>query len=154
MIECSTQQVIQVVNPCNASTDWQNNPGSCRLRIKNYNAAAWAGACPACIVSGLPDWKGEFSVFYPGFAGTSEIYSPAAGLSIGGKAMCANPHVTSNFGVLGGFWVFQLCCDNGGGGLLVWGGQGPAAASAPLGIYNFVIGCLGFPTLEIEAFTP
>ena len=100
MIECSTQQVIQVVNPCNASTDWQNNPGSCRLRIKNYNAAAWAGACPACIVSGLPDWKGEFSVFYPGFAGTSEIYSPAAGLSIGGKVMCANPHVTSNFGVL------------------------------------------------------
>lgn len=143
-----------VVQPCGTATDWQNNPGNCRLRIKNYNPADFAGACPACGASAATDWNGEFSVFYPGFAGTSEIYSPAAGLSIGGKALAPNPHISSNFGVLGGVWQFQVACDNGGGGLVVWSGLGPVATGPPMGIYTRGSGCLAVPpTFEIEAYS-
>lgn len=156
MNTCTANQTIAVNDTaCNllTSIQWQTAPGTCRLRIKNYNPANFAGACPACIASGLPDWNGEFAQFCN--LAASEKYAPAAGKSIGGKAMAPNPCVTSNFGILAGFWVFQVSCDNGGGGLVVWSGQGPAAAAGPIGTYVFAVGCLAGPaTLDIEGFTP
>jgi hypothetical protein len=140
------------VHGCDATTDWVSNPGNCRLRIKNYNPLDFLGACPACVASVLPDWAGEFNQFCN--LALSEKYSPGAGLSIGGKAMAPNPCVASNFGILAGFWVFQVACDNGGGGLVVWSGTGPAAAAGPIGIYTFAAGCLAGPaTLEIEGYS-
>ena len=154
-ISCAFEQSIVVTDNCAVLTaaQWQTAPGSCRLRIKNYNAADFAGGCPACAASGLPDWNGEFTQFCN--LAPSELYSPGAGVSIGGKAFHPLLCVASNFGVLAGFWTFQVACDNGGGGLVVWGGTGPASAAGPIGTYAKGSGCLVGPaTLTIEAFTP
>lgn len=154
MNTCTQQESIVVSNPiCDNTVDWQNNPGTCRLRIKNFNPANFAGACPACIASGLPDWKGEFAQFCN--LAASEKYAPAAGVSIGGKAFKTPLCIVNNFGVLAGFWVFQLFCDDGGVGAAVWFGTGPATAAGPIGTYTKTGGCLAGPaTLDIEGFTP
>lgn len=155
MISCNVQSSLQVQDTaCSllTSAQWQTAPGNCRLRIKNYNPAQFLGACPACAASGLPDWQGQFAQFCN--LAASELYSPGPGVSIGGKAFQAPVCVSSNFGVLAGQWVFQVACDNGGGGLVVWSGFGPATAAGPLGTYNFAVGCLGAPaTLVIEAYS-
>lgn len=153
MITCTFSENIVIANPlCDNTVDWINNPGNCRLRIKNYNPANFAGACPACIASGLPDWNGEFSQFCN--LAASEKYSPSAAKSVGGKAFAPPICVTSNFGTLAGHWVFQVACDNGGGGLVVWAGQGPLTAAGPIGTYAFGVGCLGGPaTLDIEGYS-
>lgn len=153
-IACQKNYSIVIAGPCGSltSTDWQTNPGNCRLRIKNYNPADFAGACGGCLVSGLPDWNGEFAQFCN--LAPSEKYAPAAGKSIGGKAMAPNPCVSSNFGILAGHWVFQVSCDNGGGGIVVWSGPGPLSTSVPIGTYTLTFGCLAGPaTLDIEAYT-
>lgn len=154
MNSCTVSQSI-VVNDtsCNllTSAQWQTAPGTCRLRIKNYNPANFTGGCGGCTPSALPDWNGEFAQFCN--LAPSELYSPAAGKSIGGVLMAAPVCVACNLGILAGFWVFQVACD--AGSQVIWGGTGPVAAAGPIGTYVKVAGCLAGPaTLDIEGFTP
>lgn len=154
MKTCYESDSIEVIDGCTllTSAQWQSTPGTCRLRIKNFNPADWAGQCAGCTASGLPAWDGTFSQFQ--FVAPFHYYNIGNGFSIGGKTPFGAANIFNDLGIIGGAWFFEIACDNGGGALQVWIGSGPLVANPPTGIYTRSGGCMLNATFEIEAYSP
>lgn len=140
---CSKTFALTVDAPtCGAGTDWDNNPGACRVRIKNFVVGSIPG-CPACPGGVGVEWDGTFPVFT-----APSTYTIAAGTVIGGKDPL---FIACNVNKFGGEWVVQLACD----GLYIWTGRSLQGLS-PVAVYSNTFGNCnpGLATVEIEAYTP
>lgn len=139
---CNQTLTLRVTS-CGAGTDWVNNPGSCRIRIKNYVDGLLPG-CVVCNVSGAPAWDGTFSeVVSPGvFAADTSTAKSISGKVFAGATLTWT----------GLKWTFNITCLQGGVGTGMW--QASVLGSpTPFGVYNFGGGCSGGPlTLELEAY--
>lgn len=116
------------INDC-ASADWCVDPGTCRLRVKDFNAGDWT------LV-----WDGNLnnvSAFVPPCVG----YFDDTGF------------VGLNWSVGQNRWRFSILCPD----LSVYLAAGPIGAS-PLGIYTFDVSsdpaCVGPASFEIEGYVP
>lgn len=123
---------------CGPLTDWLNNPGTCRLRIRSYVPGLFT-ACGACNASVNPEWDGTFPNFALG------VYTIDAGVAISGaetiQALCS-------IDFFGGAWRLTLVC-NGAPVSYIWRG----ASFTPLGVYGQVGGCSATPlALVVEAY--
>lgn len=150
MITCAFEQSIVVTDSCTTLTanDWLNNPGNCRLRVKNYNPADWAaGGCGTCTNAGGVNWDGTFPVF---IAGTGYFIDPGTG-NVGGKQPFFGGPAFPNLSVFGGQWVINMACAPTSA--FIWGGFGPVFAAGPIGIYNQNVGCVVTPSFQIEAYS-
>jgi len=129
---------------CDNNADWMNNPGPCRLRIKNFVQGSFPG-CPACANAAGNEWDGTFPVF-----GGNGHYYIAPGTVLGGKA----PLFSScdvNFFIGNNRWFIELAC----GSQYIWVGE-KLAGVGPLGTYVDSGGttCQHTPSVEIEAYQP
>jgi hypothetical protein len=153
-IICSKPFSIAVTNPaCNTLTpaDWLTNPGSCRLRVKNYNSADWIGAgCVTCPNAGGTTWDGTFPLFVPGPNPSYQI-DPTTG-NVAGKAPLFG--LNCSVGAFAGFWSVALACNP----RYIWVGSFFPTAVVPMQIYTLNLGpapCnVTLAALEIEAYIP
>lgn len=145
MGSCSKQFSLHVEpTVCGAGTDW-SNPGSCRLRIKNFNPNDWIGlTCPVCNPSIATVWDGTFSVWVAG-----QTYSVAPGWSLDGKELTTATSVL----FLAGAWRITLVCGVGVGGYIF---NGATAGPTPIGLYvgDGITDCVLIPkSAEVEAYS-
>lgn len=154
MNTCVKNDSLTVVDNCSLllPADWLTTPGSCRLRIKNFNPADWTagGICASCTVGAGTTWDGTFPVFTPG---PNPLYQIAVTTgNIGGRV----PLFGSNCacGVLNPFgWYVALSC-NGAPPQYIWASGFNALAGGPIGVYTRNQGCVLGANFEIEAYTP
>lgn len=132
---------LEVAAACDASTDWCTNPGTCRLRIKNFNAADWVAGPAPCDVSFLNGWDGTFEFTAQNGLNPCLTYKAVSEFSV-------NPSCDVNFN--GPNWIINFSIPIGTMAFY----DGPVAS--PIGIYtrNPSFSCTGPATLEIEAYTP
>ena len=144
-LACQKNYSIQITG-CDNTTDWVNNPGNCRLRVKNFNPLDWA-ICGTCAASGLPAWDGTFPSV---IIAATTTYNVAAGVSIGG-AQNLGPTFScvEHNPALG--WAVILAC-NGSPPAFMWQSAFFNVAS-PLMIYPKVGGCTGPANIEVEAYS-
>lgn len=147
------------VNPgCDAGTDWLNAPGTCRLRIKNFNNADWTNStlCTLARAGAVAVWDGTFSLVVP-------IVFPTPGnsyeIDLGTFQTCGGVYLgssgTSFLVYYGGVpkWRLQISyMDTGLGDQLRW--LGDLAGTSPIGIYPQLNRCnAGLPaSIEIEGY--
>jgi hypothetical protein len=154
MASCTFNESITVSNPlCNTLTpaQWLTAPGTCRLRVKNYNPADWIGVgCAACANAGGLTWDGTFPLFVPGPSPSYQI-DPATG-NVAGKL----PLFGLNCGVtaFAGNWGVALACNP----RYIWVSGFFPTTVVPMQIYTLSLGpapCnVTLAALEIEAYVP
>lgn len=140
---------------CGESTDWTNNPGSCRLRVKDFNSSDWViGGCPGISFGSTP-WDGTFSYFNAAFgqyqisqSGTPTFYLNTRYL----KFSCRIALIPAPFLQ---YWRVELTAFGEPDWMYV--AQKAASGGTPLGVYNVVLSetCMVLPaSIEIEGYTP
>lgn len=156
-IACYKTYSVDVVG-CDSSTDWLSAPGTCRLRIKNYNAADWAAStlCFQARAGVVAPWDGTFSetLFVvspqPGFnfLADTTTFQTAGGVYLGSAGttfIWYNAAITR--------WRFSFSYQTIG---LADGGRwtGDLISTSPLGVYSVGSKCTaGLPdTVEIEGY--
>ena len=152
MIICPQSFSIQVSDVvCGAGTDWANNPGTCRLRIKNFNAALFNTAgCATCTPAGANTWDGTFPDYHAPVLGSWTYRIDPTTVSLFGTAPLFGSNCACGFLNGSGFYVAFACA--GAPGLYLWSSN--FNVSGPLGIYSGPgIGCCPGPaSIEIEAY--
>jgi hypothetical protein len=146
MIECATQQQLVVVQGCDCTVDWANNPGSCRLRLVGY-VDGQILHCAGSVASGLPAWTGTFPTFIPG-----QYFAVNSGVSFNGTVDGGNIWCGAALTFIGGtHWGLSISSGNPCNGAWV----GTLNSVCPIGIYVRNGGCNAGPaTLTLEGFTP
>lgn len=141
-----------VIAGCDNTIDWVNNPGNCRLRVKNYNPADWnAAGCGACPNGGAPTWDGTFPNYVPGPITTFQI--PFTTGNIGGKAPLFGTNCA--VGYFPGFgWYMALACNP----RYIWSSVFiPLLANGPVATYFLDVGpspCdIAIPSVTIESYS-
>lgn len=146
---CTQPFSIQVVSQTCSTlvlADWLTNPGSCRLRVKNFNAADWlAGGCGGCANAGGKTWDGTFPLFSHFGAEIAYQIDPTVG-NIGGKLPFFGQN--SSVGTFTGSWFMALACNPN----YIWASGFRAFPALPTGIYARAQGCVLGATFEIEAY--
>lgn len=149
MITCDFDKTLKVTDSCALLTpaQWLNTPGTCRLRIKNFNPADWSAGCGACVPAGGVTWDGTFPTFNVG----DGFYISATTVNVGGKQLVFGIHTAGLF-FFGGNWVIQIDCQGGAQHMF---DANLAFAAGPVGTYPFnVATCTGILSVDIEAYTP
>lgn len=149
MITCPQPFSISVTNLCDASTDWANNPGKCRLRIQNFNAALFSSVgCVACANAGPNTWDGTFPDYHAPSLGSWFFGIDPATVSLFGKTPLIGSNCAVGFLNGSGFYVAFACNPN-----YIW--SSAFNFSGPLGTYTGPgIGCSPGPgSLVIEAYS-
>ncbi len=140
-----------IADACGATTDWCTNPGACRVRIQNYNAADWvAGTFPPpfqsnpCDVDFFVGWTGEFAT-------TNQIGGNPCLTYVGLSA--TDPSSSFLLDYDGGLGQWQLNFSGPGGTFFF--ANGPVDPS-PLGVYTRDpdFSCTGPATLTLEPYSP
>jgi hypothetical protein len=153
MISCTSSFSLTPTSPnCNASTDWANNPGTCRLRIKNFNAALFSGAgCASCTGTVANTWDGTFPDYHAPVLGSWTFRIDPTTVSLFGRVPLFGSNCACGFLNGSGFYVALSC--NGAPALYMWSSAFNGAG--PLGIYTGPgIGCSPGPaSIEIEAYS-
>lgn len=150
---CTQEFSLAVSSPiCQLSAnDWLNNPGTCRLRVKNFNAADWnAAPCVTCNPSGGLAWDGTFPLYFAGIGFGAAVTV----LSFKGKDWFHFPNVAVN----AGHWGMAIECNPFSD--VMWSSDLTTIpfASGPVGVYNQLAGpgggCIVLATVELEAYIP
>jgi len=153
---CVSQKSIVVAVGCSASTDWINNPGTCRLRIKAYVDGQFINnlGCPAFDVGAGVIWDGTFTNFVPivpNVACRYDIVGKGFG-RVSGFAIDSSTNFRLQFA--GGNWTLVVMALSGGFPQTLWASDGIKPGANPLGTYNNGGGsCSGIPvSLIVEGF--
>lgn len=151
---CTQEFSLIVTNPhCDLLTpaEWFSNPGNCRLRVKNFNAADWlSGGCGTCTNAGGTAWDGTFPFFVANPLSPFYQVDPTVG-NIGGKTPLFGSNCACGF-LTGSGWYVALAC-NGAPAQFIYGTNFFPFASGPLQTYTKNIGCAGPATVTIEAYS-
>lgn len=147
-IACIKDFTLEVTSVCGPATDWIAAPGTCRLRIRNYNPAdfTFGALCVDCNLDGNPDFGGVFSTF----AGAGHYDIPGGTSVLGFEPLGG---FISYVEFVAGTWYLALICQ-GTPSRYVW--LGARTDASPIGNYtlNAVSSCATGPlTLEIEGYS-
>ena len=152
------QMSIKVALGCDASTDWINSPGTCRLRIKSYVDGQFVNnlGCPAYDAGAGVVWDGTFTNFVPivpNIACRYDIVGKGFG-RVSGFAIAASS-VQFFLQFAAGSWTLQVSALSGGVPQTLWASN-PKAGTNPLGTYtDGGASCSSIPvSLIVEGFTP
>lgn len=130
-----TKLFTLTINGCGEETDWCVSPGTCRVRVKDFNLLDWTF-----------DWDGNL----PTFGVPAPPFSPCGGFQDD------TGFVGLNYSVSASQWQFSILCADFTTYLAI-GPAGPSTTS-PIGIYTKDAGsdpaCGGPDSFEIEAYTP
>lgn len=154
-IACRKDYSINV-SVCDATTDWTHNPGSCRLRIAEYDPADWTNSalCFDARLGAIDPWDGTFSVPTPAgplidFYVDQVLFTTCGGVYFG--AVGGNRLSYNTAGVRWELYLNYMTNGFATGGR--WSGR--LAGTSPIGIYALFARCnVGLPlTVEIEAYS-
>jgi len=151
---CISSKTLNVVVGCDASTDWINSPGTCRLRIKAYVDGTFINnlGCPAYDAGAGVVWDGTFKNFVQIVPNTScryDIVGQGFG-QISGFAIDTSLQFLLRFSA--GSWLLQVSALRGGVPQPLWTSNNKAGTN-PLGTYTFFNGCGNIPaSLIVEGF--
>jgi hypothetical protein len=152
---CIQQFSLTVALGCDASTDWINNPGTCRLRIKTYVDGTFINnmGCPAYDAGAGVVWDGTFRNFVPIVPNTAcryDIVGQGFGQISGFAIASASVQFFLTFSA--GHWVLQVSALSGGVPQTLWTSNNKVGTN-PLGTYTFFNGCSSVPaSLIVEGF--
>lgn len=151
------QMSIKVAVGCDASTDWINAPGTCRLRIKAYVDGQFINnlGCPAFDAGAGLVWDGTFTNFVPivpNVACRYDIVGKGFGQVSGFAIDSASTQTFLSFA--GGNWTLSVVSFHLGVPQTLWASDGIKPGANPLGTYNNGGGsCSGVPvSLIVEGF--
>lgn len=144
MRACNQSTSLEV-SGCGPTTDWLTNPGTCRLRIKNY-INGFIPFCAACPPGAGAIWDGTFTIYTPGafptYSADTVAFPQCSGFLL-------DPFLVTGLLFNGAGWILQVACDGGA----VW--RTITAQAGPIGTYAVEAGChLSPPTITIEAYQP
>lgn len=153
MICCKPFSINVSEIACGESTDWENNPGTCRLQIVDFNAADWVdNVCPG-VTFGTA-WDGKFGYF----AGSGIYTLTAAGVpayKLNTRYLRFDSRIVLVAHPILRYWAIELTAFGEASQLYVARKADPEGS--PLGEYLVDAGggCMSAPaTVEIEAYVP
>lgn len=122
------------INGCGAETDWCGDPGTCRLRVKDFNLLDWDYV-----------WDGQLSETEPAVPPSLPCISYNDGFEAG-----------LGYSMTGGYWQLTIICPDLISYYQAIGPAGPSTTS-PIGTYTALVNdppCTGPATFDIEAYVP
>ena len=143
-----------IADTCGVTTDFCSDPGACRVRVKDFNAADWvAGTFPPpfeanpCDVSAIAGWDGTMPFIADNQVAGCNAYNQIAGpTALSPVVLFRDLDINS---VLR--WQLDFTTNTG----TYFHANGPTADS-PVGTYTKDpdFSCTGPASLDIEAYTP
>ncbi len=141
---------IEVLNACGILTDWCAAPGTCRVRIQNFDSGDWVAGTftpdlgNPCDVTFLAGWDGTYPFTEQAGGNPCLTYKAVSQAAV-------NPAFNLDFDGFTGQWSLNFTTPAG----TMFFALGPIAAS-PLGVYTRDPGfsCTGPAVLTLEAYSP